>query len=330
MSVIRRIFKSAAQREQFARDAEVADPIIDRLVAATDKRLAHLKDLRETLRAPVLAAHEAMRRAIATIPGPTEVSPRAWSQDATVKALFARAEDAAAAFSNDPVARAFFAGHPGCDCFALLGLEKHDKRVLSTVMQGEIQAEVTRTTVSFTEPQILAPAGTEAEVRAELALRALENLALRALERVGAVRAQRHELEKERSLLQAELRLAQRRGAGFGALAGGEASRTAQIERDLEATVRELEAAASNQLLPGLLEALVDVLANPHDYLKIEPCTLALDAMNFEAEPSAGAEVLRLAMLELARRPTFGVLIARFPRVELRADTRLADAEKLL
>ena len=331
MSVIRRIFKSSAQREQAARNAQVADPIIDRLVAATDRRLAHLKGLRERLHAPVLAARDALRPAVGSIPGPTEVSPAAWPRNATVKALFARAEDAAAVFSNDRGTRAFFGGHPGCDCIALLGLETQEKRVLASVMQGDIQAEVARTTVSFTNPRILAPSTDEGQLREELLLRALEYLALRGLQRVGAARAKRQELEKDRALLQAELRLAQRRGAGLGALeADADTKSAARLERDLEAKVRELEADASGSLLPALLDAIVDVLMHSQDFLCIEPSTIAVDAMNFAVEPSATAAPLEVAQLRLAQGPSFAVLLARFPRVELRADTRLAEAEKLL
>jgi hypothetical protein len=159
--------------------------------------------------------------------------------------------------------------------------------------------------------------------------RALEYLALRALEHVGAAKAQQHELEKERALLQAELKLAARRGVGFGALAAGATPR-ADLERDLERTVRELESAASRKLLPSLVEELLQVLAHPDEYLTIEPCTLALDAMNFVAEPGPATTTPRVAMLQLVQRGPYAVLLARFPRAELRADNRLAEAEKLL
>ncbi|HXZ48771.1 MAG TPA: hypothetical protein VEG27_07100 [Usitatibacter sp.] len=326
MSLLARIFGTSPGGE----GAAEADPLIDRLVAATDRRLAYVKGYRERLRAPVLAARERMREAVARIPGPTEVGTKAWSADTTVRALFARAEDAAAAFSRDEGVRAFFGAHPGSDCFGMLALEQRERRVLTSVLQGEsVQAEVARTTVSFTEPQILAPGAGEAAVREELVGRALEYLALRALQAVGAMRAERHELEKERALLQAELKLARKRGAGFGGMAA-EGTPAAEIERDLESTVRELEAAASRQLLPSLIEEMARVLGEPRKYLTIEPCTLALDAMNFAVEPSAATTTPRVAILKLVERPPYAVLVARFPHGELRADNRLAEAEKFL
>ena len=59
--------------------------------------------------------------------------------------------------------------------------------------------------------------------------------------------------------------------------------------------------------------------------------TLAIDSMNFAVEPSSPQAIVpKLAILTLVNRGPFAVLIARFPRAELRADNRLADAEKFL
>ena len=325
MGFLERIFKPSGG------GSVEGDAVIDRLVAATDRRLSYVKGYREALRAPALAARERMREAVARIPGPFEVGAAAWSRDDTVRALFAKAADVPLAFSNDAGTRAWFDAHPGSDCIAMLGLEVRERRVLTSALQGEtVQAEVAHTTVSFTEPQVLAPGGDEPGVRAELAQRALEYLALRGLERVGAMRAEKQELEKERALLQAQLRLAESKGAGFAGLAGGAAPR-AKLEHELERTVKDLEAAASRKLLPSLLDAMMHVLDRSDEYLTIVPSTLAIDSMNFAVEPSSPQAIVpKLAILTLVNRGPFAVLIARFPRAELRADNRLADAEKFL
>jgi hypothetical protein len=338
MRPLQRLMKSSAERKQTKPDAAIADPIIDRLVAKTERRLAYVSGYRDALRAPVIAARERMATMIARIPGPIEVSPANWSQDAALRPLFAHAADAAAAYSEDDGVRAFFGMHPGADCFGMLALEQSERRVLATVQHGEsMQAEVARTTVSFGEPQILAPGADEGAVRGELALRALEYLALRALEEVGTMRADKRELERERSMLRAQLQLAERRGTGFGAI-GSHGAQTsldiatrAALERDLARTASELEDVASRNLLPVLLEALLAALARPEEHVTIEACTLALDPMNFAIAPGPQAVTPRVAMLKLARRGPFAVLLARFPRADLRANAnRLADAAKYL
>jgi hypothetical protein len=216
----------------------------------------------------------------------------------------------------------------------MLALLQSERKVLTTVQQGDLQVEVARTTVSFGEPQVLAPAADEAAVRDELALRALEYLAMRAMEEVGAVRAQKRELEKERALLQAQLQLARRRGRGLGAMASAVAAGEVdprQVERDLARTVGELEQLASKNLLPELLESLLSALARPDEHLTIEPCRLCLDPMNFAVEPGPQAVTPGVAILKLARRGPFAVLVGRFPRAALRApENRLAEAARYL
>lgn len=333
MTVIERLFKRRSRLEGSSRHvADLADPLIDRIVAATDKRLALVKGYREGLRGPVAQAFRDLHPAIRMIPGPTEVSAEAWRGDETVRALFAREEDVAAALGKDGDVRDFFASHPSGDCFGLLGLTQVERRVLAPALQGDtLQTEVARTTVSFTQPRVLAPAADERAVRDELMARALEYLGLRALERVGALRTQKRELEQECALLQAELRLARRRGAGFGAMddsaAPGDA---AALEHDLQAKVQELGKAASRRLLPALLDELRGVLTHHSQHITLEPSKLALDSMNFAVAPSAQATAPRVFMLTLAARGPFAVLVARIPRTAPRTGDRLADAAKFL
>jgi len=332
MALLRRLLRPRAKREHDA--GAVVDPLVDRIIAATDPRLAHLKESRRRLRAPVAEARTRFAEMVDRIPGPMEVGAAAWSSEPLLRPLFAQAADAAKVFNDDPDARAFLEAHPASDAFGMLGLKQEERRVLATVQQGSgmLQAEVARTTVSFGEPRILALATNADEVRPELVARCLEFLALRALEHVGSAKLQRRELEKERSLLQAELRLAQRRGAGLGGLGADSNARGMDVvERDLARVVGELSEAATTQLLPMLVDAIVESLAHSEKHLAIEPCTLALDSMNFVVPPSAQSVTPCAATLRLGERGTFAVLIGRFPRAEFRpAEDRLAEAARYL
>jgi len=332
MTFLQGLFRPAAEREASARDAAIADPLIDRMVAASDKRLALMKALRASLREPVMEARARLEAMIGRIPGAFEVSPRSWGHDDTIRVLFARAEDAAGAFSNDANAREYFDLHPSSDCVGLLALRHVERRVLASMLVGDaVQADVARTTVSFTEPQVLAPAIDEATARTELLGRAFEYLAGRGMVRVISMRQERHALEKERALLQAQLQLARRRGAGFGRLGEAPVQGVEALQRDLDRVVEELEASASQALLPVLLDAIAQVLSRLEEHIVIEPATLALDAMNFSVDPlAAGAIRPQFATLRLAERGPYAALIARFPRAELRADTRFEDAAKYL
>jgi len=333
MTVIQRLFKRRARHEPVARHvADLADPLIDRIVAATDKRLALLKNYRDALRAPVAQAYRELQPAIRMIPGPLEVSTESWRQDDTVRTLFARAGDIAQGLGDNAELRDYFAAQPAADCFGLLALTQVERRVLAPALQADmLQAEVARTTVSFSQPQVLAPGATERAVRDEVVARVFEYLALCAVQRVSVLRTQKRELEQERALLQAELQLARRRGVGFAAIDATSApGEVARLERELGEKVEELAKAASQYLLPALLEELRAVLKHHGDYLTLAPCTLALDAMNFLVAPSAQATTPRVFTLTLAGRGPFAVLVARFPRAAPGTGSRLADAAKYL
>jgi hypothetical protein len=327
--MLKALFRSPADREAFA----LADPIIDRLVEKTGKRLAQVKDYRKVLRRPVLEARERLAALIARIPGLVDIGPAAWSRDEGVRPLFATAADAARAFSDDEGVRSFFVTNASTECYGMLALQQTERKVLATVMQGNLQVEVARSTLSFSEPQIFAPGRDEAAVREELAVRALENLALRAMENVGAMRSERRELEKERALLQSEVRVARRRGAGFGDMGGGAEPRKdlATLEAELARAAQALEKSATQNLLPVLLDEMLGTFAHPEEHLSIEPCTVTLDAMNFVIPPSPQAVTPRAATLRLGPRGPFAVLIARFARAELRErENRMAEAAKYL
>jgi len=330
MKALERLFGARAGAR---READAADRSVERIVRATDRRLALVRGYRERLRAPVAVASRDLREAIRAIPGPAEVSPQSWVRDETVRALFATGSDAVTAACGDAGVGDFFALRPAGDCFGLLALRVVERRVLAPSLEGEIvQAEVARTTVSFSEPAILAPGPTETALREELLQRALEYLALRALARVAEVSARKRELEQERALLQAQLQVARRRGAGLGALDEPPAAPAgiAALTRDLEHTTRELEKAASRELLPALLDELHAVLGHPREHLTFSHCALTLDAMNFAVAPSPRAITPRVSILGLAGRGSFAVLVARFPRAAHRRDERLTDAAKYL
>jgi len=333
MTVIERLFKRRARHEPVSRHvAQLADPLIDRIVAATDKRLALVKHYRDALRAPVAQAYRDLNPAIRMIPGPTELSATSWREDDTVRALFAQPTDIARALGENSDLRDYFAAHPLGDCFGLLALAQVERRVLAPALQGGmLQAEVARTTVSFTGPQVLAPAGEESAVRQELMARAMEYLGLQALQRVGLARTKKRELEQDRALIEAQLRLARRRGAGFGAIEGAVAAEeVATLERELREKVDQLAKAASRHVLPALLEELRSVLANNTSHLTLEPSALALDSMNFVAAPSPQATTPRVFVLKLAGRGPFAVMLARIPRTAPGSANRLADAAKYL
>jgi hypothetical protein len=83
--------------------------------------------------------------------------------------------------------------------------------------------------------------------------------------------------------------------------------------------------------LPLLLDALLAALAHPEEHLTVEPSTVSLDAMNFVVADSPSAVKPCAAVMRLAERGPFAVLVGRFPRSALRPpEASLTDAAKYL
>ena len=126
-----------------------------------------------------------------------------------------------------------------------------------------------------------------------------------ALSEIGAERSERQELQANRSLIRARLRLLQQHGPGLGSMLGeapADASQQARLEAELLDNERQLETMGGGEaVLDSELETLKSVLDNPQDYLSIEPRRIRLSSMNVVLDGTnteSGSEV-DFAVIEL-------------------------------
>jgi len=318
------------------KDDALAHEIVDRVVAATDTRLKGVAGYRRKLRESALVTLEHLRRMAQDIPGPVDVNTLAWTHDPTIRALFANAQDVPRTFSRDHGVHDFFARSVAPECLAMLGLAHAERQVFAPEQRGDsVQLDVARTTVSFGDARILAPGEDPMKVRIEFGKRAVDYLALRALDRMTAHEEQQKDLEQERALLKARLRLAEQGRAGLSSLAasaGNEVADRAALATRLEANTKALEGFAPTGLMSRFIDILRDVLGDPGAHLRLEPCVLTLDAMNYRVpDGSADSRTLNLQELRLPGRPPYAIMVARFPRNELLPlEDSLAQAERYL
>jgi hypothetical protein len=118
-----------------------------------------------------------------------------------------------------------------------------------------------------------------------------EYLVGQALSEIGEERVERQELQGNRSLIRARLRLLQQHGPGLGSMFGeapAAPSEQVSLEADLLENERQLEAiGGSESALEAELECLKAVLENPQRYLHIEPRRLRLSPMNVVLDESS-------------------------------------------
>jgi len=336
MGLLDWVFGGGSERKVPPRDDALAKEIVDRVVAATDKRLRSVSGYDKKLREPALATLAYLRGIADGIPGPVDVNTRAWTDNPQIRALFGKPQDVATTFSRNPGVRDCFARSSEPDCLAVLGLARTERQVFAPAQRGDaVQHEVAQTTVSFGDARILAPATDPIAVRVELGKRAIDFLALRALAQITAQAQARTDLEQERALLKMRLQIAEQGHAGFTDFTATPATAPtsrAALAAKLEENERALAAQASSGMLSRFLDIVRDVLADPGAHLRLESQRIALDAMNYRvADEAAATVVLQLRELMLPERPPYAVMVARFPRAELLpAEDALAQAERYL
>jgi len=335
---LRNLWQRAFGGEPSPLDVPGVDDAIERVVQIANPKLKLVSRYRARLAPPVAASLKYIKALVAAIPPSREASAAGWAGDPCMTAFFASASDIARAFSRSREVRAYFDAHPGAtETFALLGMEMTERRVLGMDLQGDVvRSDVPQTTLSFGDHRMRLCAGSEAELRAELERRLVEQLAMEGIKRAGGDQALREDLGRDRALLQARLKLLQRRGGGIQGALGGEAAgegERAKIAAELE---RNAEALASlgGTALEREFNRICDILSQPEEALHVATRKVRLDRMNvIQKEAStAGAELaFEVARAEGPPPRSRAFTLVKFLRADLLPPGQgVADAERLL
>jgi hypothetical protein len=278
-------------------------------------------------------------RLVDDLPAAHEASAAAWSTDSQIHAFFAAPDDIARTFSGSHTLRTFFDEHPVArEAFAVLGMALSERQVLGARHEGGVvRMDVPITTVSFGDHQIRLCAGTEEELRDELVLRVVDQLALAALAQVEADTCRRESLVQERALLKVRLQLLERGGLGMSPVLGGgipaEAGERTSLLAQIEENDREIESLGlASDALERELKLVCDLLAEPAPHVSVASRQLRLDRMNVvvdEAEDGALVE-FRVARIPTSPPRIRAFALVRFARADLLPATTFAEANSKL
>jgi hypothetical protein len=329
------------RRQRPPQNTKQVDAAIER-IAESNPRL-RLAPRYKTRLAPAVEISLNFANTVAqALPAPREASAAAWTQDPVIRAFFVSPEDLCQAFSRSHELRDYFEQNPGVqEAHALLGMALNERKTLGVVQQGDtVHRDVPRTTVSFGDHRARVCAGDEITLRAEITRRIVDELALRGLELITADQQRRDMLQQDRALLKTRLSLLERRGSGMrSALSGNESpdpSALAKLHAELEDNERQLaELGGHVDALRRDLERVHDVLSEPGQHLPVTERQLRLDAMNVlqtDGSPQPGVDLnLKVAHFTTEPPQTRAFALVRFPRSELRSASDILDeAARLL
>jgi hypothetical protein len=309
-------------------DAAAVDEAVEHIVQTANPRLRFARRYAQRLAPAVATAMAYAEEIVDAAPPAREATTAGWAVDPAMRAFFATPDDIVQAFSRSVEVRAFFDQNPLADeAFAVVGMQMSERQVVGVALQGSVmRRDVVQTTVSFGDYRVRVLGATEAELRAEIARRIVDQLVLDGIARAAAEQTEREAAEQERALLKTRLRYLEQQGQGMRAALGGEGeadpSALASVQAALEENTRTLESMTTGaDRLDEELERIVESLADARQRFYLSTTRLRLDRMNVvqtDDSPEAGEEIV----FQSARIPgeppeTRAFALVRFPRADL-------------
>jgi hypothetical protein len=335
LQLFRSIFGSA--EEPTPHPAELVNRAIERAVDGTDSRLRALSGYQKKLRPAVVHALDHVIALVDGLPPVLDLTARGFGTDPETTAYFVSLEHLHEVLERDATFNQWLDSAEGAAAdgiVVLLLMTLVERKVLGIALEGDtLRHDVAQTTISFSSHRLIDPARTENETRRLLKRRAFDHLLTLALAGIGAVLADRGELERQRDLLRRKRAALAAGRWGFDENGNGRPPDPHTLQRQLEDIESQLSTLGAG---PGLLTAhlgrLIDVLMQAERHLWAERSSLVVDRMGIKQV--AATELAPELNLTGLHNSSGQVLIARLIRIsgDMRPQRRdlLREAERYL
>lgn len=284
--------------------------LVERATKEVDPMIRQVSDHTRRLAPAVRHALDYCTDIAERIPGPYEISRSAFAADPLVHALFGSADDIELMLAKSRCVREHLSTMTLTDgqCYALLGMRHREKSGFGVALDGAVvRSDVPQKTLYFSDHTLAEPAPGLAAARERLRDLLFDGLLKSFAAHVAAVRAERDSLHQDRAIAHACLR--------SGNAPETHTRRLAQLEEALRATADALQP-------ERLLATLIDTLANPEPYLRLDPVSIRVDhggVITGRGEATTGdGDTLHFAELTNRDQRRWVVLLARIERDEAR------------
>lgn len=271
-----------------------SDPLLgkalDRTVEVVEPKLALVRDWRNRLAPGVTAAIEIARAGAQCLQEVHDLSAARWASDPLLRAAFANAESIPRVLARMRELQRFMRSpEAGNEAYAVLGMVLETRKVLGAALVGDqVRREVERTQANFGDHRIRVVAASAESMRQAAGVQIFNELLLGATRQLASADERRQELNVERAMLQARLRMMEHNERAllddFGARDDAAVEPLAQ-RAELQRRLDEMNAAmaqygAGTEGLDRQLEIVRDALLSARELVRIEPLRLRLDTMN--------------------------------------------------
>ncbi len=274
--------------------ATASDPLLgkalDRTVEVVEPKLAVVRDWRSRLTPGVAAAIEVARAGAQHLQQVHDLSAANWSSDPLLRAAFANADSITQVLARMRELQRFMrAPGVGSEAYAVLGMAFATRKVLGAALQGDqVRHEVEQTQANFGDYRIRIVAASADELRQAAGVQIFNELLLAATRELASADERRTDLNVERAMLQARLRMLEQNEGALLADEGEDRKEAADplAERaDLRRRLDEMNAAMAQygggtEGLDRQLDIVRDTLLSAREQVRIGPHRLRVDAMN--------------------------------------------------
>lgn len=280
----------------FGRQAAAAsDPLLgkalDRTAEVVEPKLAVVRDWRKRLTPGVAAAIEVARAGAQCLQQVHDLSVANWGTDPLLRAAFATAGSVNEVLARmREVQRFFRSPGAGDEAFAVLGMAFATRKVLAAGLVGDqVCREVEQTQVNFGDHRIRIVAASAEAMRQAAGVQIFNELLLAATRELAGADARRKELNVERAMLQARLRMLEQNEsallAGEGEDRDDDDADPLAARAELQRRLDEMNAAMAQygggiEGLDRQLDIVRDTLLSARESIRIGSHSLRVDAMN--------------------------------------------------
>ncbi|WP_295441338.1 hypothetical protein [uncultured Thiodictyon sp.] len=302
---------------------------IERAVDQANPRIRGLNGYRNRLHDTVAGCLDYCEELAWRIPGPVTVSPKTWSSDPLLRALFSDPSrirwELASSDCRDYMERTAL---KTSDCYAILLAQPAFRKQLGMDLSGEtLQRDIAQTTLSFENIEVVLCAGSPEAVRTRTAQAIMDALVGFAAQEIGRQEARISELEDGLRIMRIKQKVLSPATHGLEILRdGGSAHTTEYLITGRQVHELERELAEAHQGLTTLndyLERLAALLEHPTALIAARPERVRLDRLNIVRPDRKGAsDTTEIEFMRAYRGERAGrmVLMVRFARADLITD----------
>jgi hypothetical protein len=222
---------------------------------------------------------------IVQMPPPVSIEADSWNTNSFVRTTFLDKNTFKNFFSEHKALKEFFQKTNASRCCALLVMNRKDKKIFGTEIDGEIlKRDVLQTSIDFSDHQIVAPMISEEETRKELSLRALALLATHSLEDILSLIERKKDLETEKRILEIKLNMRDARVRSRESFLPdksdntGKTSEAHEMLGELDRKIAEARLALDEP--EDYLNRVTELLYHPEQFLRSEPVRILVNDMN--------------------------------------------------